>query len=95
MPVLRGENVEWSGTPPSSPSRQKPAVGQIEVDLFAQPPLGSDAEAIADDQHPDHQLGIDRWPTKVAVERGQFTPQVAKFDLNLSIDRKQMIGRNA
>ena len=37
----------------------EPAVGEIEVNLVAQSPLGPDAEAVADDQHPDHQLGID------------------------------------
>jgi hypothetical protein len=29
------------------------------MNLFAQSPLRTDAEAVADDQHPDHQLGID------------------------------------
>ena len=44
------------------PQPTKPAIGQIEVDLLAQPPLRANAEAVADDQHPDHQLGIDRGP---------------------------------
>ena len=47
---------------PSSPSRQNQRYARLQVDLLAQPPLGADAEAIADDQHPDHQLGINRWP---------------------------------
>jgi len=29
------ENVEWSGTEPSSPSRPKPAVREVQVNLFA------------------------------------------------------------
>lgn len=29
------------------------------MDFFAQTPLGADAEAIADEQHPDHQFRID------------------------------------
>ena len=37
------------------------AVRPVEVNLLAQAPLGADAEAIAHDQHPDHQLGVDRW----------------------------------
>ena len=40
----------------------KPAICQIEMDFLAQAPLGADAKAITDDQHPDHQFGIDRWP---------------------------------
>ena len=49
----------------------KPAVRKVKVDLLAQPPLGADAVAIADDQHPDHKLRIDRRPANVAVERRQ------------------------
>jgi hypothetical protein len=36
----------------------KPAICQIEMDFPAQTPLGADAKAITDDQHPDHQFGI-------------------------------------
>jgi hypothetical protein len=45
----------------------KPAIGQIEMDLLAQEPHGTDAHAVADDQHPDQQLRIDRGPTRFAV----------------------------
>ena len=38
----------------------KPAIRQIEVDLVAQPTLRANAKAIANNQHPDHQLRIDR-----------------------------------
>ena len=75
------------------PEPAEPAVRQVEVNLLAQPPLGADAEAVADDQHPDHQLGIDRRPTHRAVEGGQLPPQLAKLDE--PVDRpQQMIGRN-
>ncbi len=33
------------------------------------------AEAVADEQHPDHQFGIDREATRRAVERRQMPPQ--------------------
>ena len=36
----------------------KPAMCQIEMDFLAQAPLGADAKAITDDQHPDHRFGI-------------------------------------
>jgi hypothetical protein len=58
----------------------KPAIRQIEVDLFAQPPLGADPKAITDDQHPDHQFRIDRWATNRTVKGGQLPPQIAKLD---------------
>jgi hypothetical protein len=38
----------------------EPAVSQVEVHLLAQAALRSNAEAVAHDQHPQHQLGIDR-----------------------------------
>ena len=49
----------------------EPAIGQVQMNLLAQPPLGADAEAVADDQHPDHQLGINRGPADLAVEGAQ------------------------
>jgi len=39
--------------------RTKPAVRQVKLHLLAQLPLRADAIAVADDEHPDHQLGID------------------------------------
>src|SRR5580698_2054209 len=91
MPVLRERGMVRHAAVEPKPT--KPAIRQIEVDLFAQPPLGADAEAIAYDQHPDHQFGIDRWPSHRAVKRGQLPPQLAEFDE--PVDRPQkMIGRN-
>jgi hypothetical protein len=55
MPVL-GE-TGMIGHPPIQIEPAKPAIGQSEMDLFAQPPLRTDAHAVADDQHPHHQSG--------------------------------------
>src|SRR5512145_3215703 len=75
------------------PKPAKPAICQIEMDFLAQTPLGADAKAIADDQYPDHQFGIDRWPTHRAVEGGQLPPQLAKLDE--PVDRpQQMVSGN-
>ncbi len=60
------------------PQPTEPAVGQIEVDLVAQPPLGTNAEAVAIYQHPHHQLRIDRRPTRLAVIRLQMPPDPRK-----------------
>ena len=62
------------------PQATEPAIGQIEVDLLAQPPLRANAEAVADDQHADHQLGIDRRATRLAVVRLQMRPDFRKVD---------------
>lgn len=37
----------------------EPAIGQVQMHFLAQAPFGADAIAVTDDQHPDHQLGID------------------------------------
>ena len=71
----------------------EPAIGEVEMHLLAQPPLGADAEAVADDQHPDHQLGIDRRPADRAVEGAKLPSQLDEVDE--AIDRpQQMIGRH-
>jgi hypothetical protein len=44
------------------PQATETTIGQIGVELLAQPPLRANAVAVNDDEHPDHQLGIDRWP---------------------------------
>ena len=48
----------------------KPPIGQVEVHLLAQPPLRADAIAVAHQQHPDHQLRINRRPASGAIEAG-------------------------
>ena len=58
----------------------EPAVGEVEVDLVAKPTLGADAEAVADDQHADHQLGIDGRAARRGVERSQLPAQAGQVD---------------
>lgn len=61
--------------------------------LLAQATLRTNAEAIADDQHPDHQFRINRGTTNLAVERLQVPAQAGQ--VNEAVDRaQQMIGRN-
>ena len=87
------EKVEWSGTASVEAEPAEPAIGQVEMNLLAQPPLRADAEAVADDQHPDHQLGIDRGPAGRAVERGQMRADVPKIDEAVD-PPQQMVGRH-
>src|SRR5262249_30304478 len=55
----------------------EPAIAEMKFDLLAQLPFKADAIAVADNEHPDHQLRIDRRPPDVAVERCQ---PLAKID---------------
>jgi len=61
--------------------------------LLAQPPLRPDAHAITDNQHPDHQLGIDRGPSSLAVERPQMLADAGQIDEPVN-RTEQMICRN-
>jgi len=71
----------------------EPAVRQIEMNLFAQPPLRANTEAVANDQHPHHQFRIDRRPTGVAIERREVATQIAEVEKAIN-PAKQVIGRN-
>jgi hypothetical protein len=68
------------GDMPVEPKPAKPSICQIEVDFLAQPPLRPNAEAVAHDQHSDHQLWINRWPAHRAVERCQLPPHIPQLD---------------
>lgn len=50
------------------------------MDLFADPPFGPDTEAVADQQHADHQFRVDRGPAGVAVKRDQMLTNAAEVD---------------
>jgi hypothetical protein len=46
------------------------------------------AVAVANDQHPDHQPGVDRWSADLAVER-----QVTQYPCHNRIDPAQQMAR--
>jgi hypothetical protein len=75
------------------PEPAEPAIREIEMHFLAQPPLGADAEAVADDQHPHHQLGIDRGTTGVAIERSEVFAQLVEFEKSIDA-AQQMVGWN-
>jgi hypothetical protein len=85
MPVLREGGM--IGHIAVEPEPAEPPVRQIEVDLFAEAPLGADADAATDDQHADHQFGIDRRATHRAVERREVAAQLCQ--INKAVDRPQ------
>ena len=52
----------------------EPAMCKIQMHFFAQPALGPNAEAVAYDQHANHEFWINRGASGVAVERGKMLP---------------------
>jgi hypothetical protein len=71
----------------------EPSISQIQMYFFAKPPFGSNPEAVADDQHANHQFGIDRGTANPAVERRQVAAQILEIQTVMHV-AKQMIGRN-
>ena len=65
----------------------EPAIGEVEMHFLAEPPLRADAEAITNNQHPDHQFGIDRRPPNRAVEGSEVSSHLRQVDE--AIDRSQ------
>jgi hypothetical protein len=57
----------------------EPAIAEMKFDLLAQLPFKADAIAVADNEHPDHQLRIDRGPPDVAVERCQLLAKIDQY----------------
>ena len=68
----------------------EPAIGEIEMDLVTEPPFGTDAHAVADDQHAQHQVGINRGPSDRAVERPQLCTDALQINKPFNA-AKQMI----
>ena len=56
----------------------KPAIRQVQLDFLVQLPFRADAVAVADDEHPDHQLRIDRGTADVAVMGFELLVQVGE-----------------
>ena len=71
----------------------EPTVGEIEMDLLTEPSFRSDAHAVTDDQHPHHQVRIDRGSTCAAVVRLQLRADALKVQVVVDA-AKEMIGRH-
>jgi len=56
------------------------------------PPPETDNEAVAHDQHADHQLRIDRWTPDQAIKGRKVLPYALKFKKDTDL-AKHMIGR--
>jgi hypothetical protein len=70
----------------------EPPVGQVEVDLFAQPAFRADSKAVTDDQHPDYQFRINGRTSGMAVEIRQILPEIAQIQLTIDAAQKMIFG---
>src|SRR3982074_3179111 len=67
----------------------EPAVRKVKCDLPAKLSLETHAITVADNQHPDHQLRIDRRPADLAIEGRQLLAQVSQYPRHDRIDPSQ------
>jgi hypothetical protein len=58
----------------------KPAIRQVQMHLITQPPLRPDAEAIANQEHPDQQFRINRGAAGIAVKWRQVLANTGQFN---------------
>jgi hypothetical protein len=72
---------------------KKPAVRQIEVDLVAEPPLGPDAHTVADHQHSDGQLRVNRGSSNPTAKRLQSLTETLELEMPVNA-AQQMIARD-
>lgn len=76
------------------PQPTEPAARQVEVHLQAKTSFGADAHHIANHQHPQDELWINRREAYAAVERLQLLPHVTyveePVDLSQYVIRRQM-----
>jgi hypothetical protein len=63
------------------------------MDFFAQSPFGPDAHAVAGNQHPHHQFGINRGAADAAVERLQLRAHLLEIEKSVDAS-KQVIFRD-
>jgi hypothetical protein len=71
----------------------EPPIRQVEMHLLAQATFRTDAHAVADDQHPDHQLRVDRWTAHLAIIGPQVLADASEVDEPINRPQ-QMILRN-
>ena len=70
----------------------EPAVGEVEMDFFAQASLGADAIAVTNDQHADHELRIDRGTSGVAVVIRQVLAQFTQVKAAVHAAEEMILG---
>jgi hypothetical protein len=75
------------------PKPTEPPVGQVKLNLLTQTPFRADRIAVANQQHPDHQLRIDRRAARMTVKRQKLGAQPAQVKDAIK-PTQQMIMRN-
>lgn len=70
----------------------EPPIGQVQMHFLTESAFGADAIAVADNQHPNHQFGIDGWAAGMAVVIGQLLAQVAQIKALIDAAQQMILG---
>ncbi len=90
------ETLEWFGTssrPRWQTQTAEPPAGQVEAFLLAQTPLRADREAVADQEHPDHQFRAIRRTARMAAVGRQLGEQPTQIENTINLPQ-QVIPRH-
>ena len=63
----------------------------LEPHKIEAPPLGSDTHAVADNQNPQHQSGIDRRAADAAVQRLQFRAHLLEIEKSVNASEQVIV----
>lgn len=69
----------------------EPSVGKMQFNLLGQPAFRTQAIAVPNDEHPDHQLGVDRRPPNLAVVGLQLRVHVGKSRGHKEVNAPQKV----
>jgi len=64
----------------------EPAIREVKLNFLGQPALKADAIAVAQDKHADHEFGIDRGASDLAVVGLQLLVEVGQCSRHKHID---------
>src|ERR1700674_5299282 len=70
----------------------EPAIGEVHLYLTTDQPLRADRKDIPHDQHPDHQLRIDRWATHGRIMRCKFAAKPGKIESGVDLPHQMIFG---
>src|SRR6202047_4862436 len=70
----------------------EPAIGEVHLYLTTDQPLRADRKDIPHDQHPDHQLRIDRRATHGRIMRCKFTAKPGKIENSIDLPHQMIFG---
>src|SRR6476469_495709 len=74
------------------PELAEPPIGEVHLHFTAEQPLRADREDIPHDQHPDHQLRIDRRATHGRIMRCKLAVKPRKIESSIDLPHQVIFG---